>query len=128
MLEALGLPVLTAADGRDAVGLFARHADTISHVILDLSMPNMDGMAALTEIARIKPGVKVILSSGYDEQELLPRLSDRGLAAFIQKPYSLDDSAQRPGSGRERPARAGSMRSGESPSTGIRSIRTGAHR
>jgi CheY-like chemotaxis protein len=90
MLEALGLEVLTAADGRDAVELFARHADTISHVILDLSMPNMDGMAAFTEIARIKPGVKVILSSGYDEQELLRRLPGRGLAGFIQKPYSLD--------------------------------------
>ena len=91
MLEALGLPVLTAVDGRDAVDRFARHADAISRVILDLSMPNMDGMAAFTEIARIKPGVKVILSSGYDEQELVRRLSNRGLAGFIQKPYSLDD-------------------------------------
>lgn len=89
MVEAMGLPVLTAVDGRDAVNVFTRHADSISHVILDLSMPNMDGMAAFTELVRIKPGVKIIMSSGYDEQESLQRLSGRGLAGFIQKPYSL---------------------------------------
>jgi DNA-binding NarL/FixJ family response regulator len=46
-------------------------------------------MAALQELVRIKPGVKVILSSGYDEQESIQRASGRGLAGFIQKPYSL---------------------------------------
>jgi len=91
MVEAMGLSVLTAVDGRDAVDVFTRHADSISHVILDLSMPNMDGMAAFTELVRIKPGLKVILSSGYDEQDSLQRLSGPGLAGFIQKPYSLQN-------------------------------------
>jgi DNA-binding NtrC family response regulator len=54
-------------------------------------MPNMDGMAAFTELVRIKPGVKVILSSGYDEQESLQRLSGTGPVGFIQKPYSLQN-------------------------------------
>ena len=89
MVESLGLPVLTAVDGSDAVEVFTRHADIISHVILDLSMPNMNGIEALKELVRIKPGVKVILSSGYDEQESIQRMSGRGLAGFIQKPYSL---------------------------------------
>jgi PAS domain S-box-containing protein len=89
MVETMGLQVLTASDGREAVDLFTSHADSISHVILDLSMPNMDGMAAFTELVRIKPSVKVILSSGYDEQESLQRLSGPGPAGFIQKPYSL---------------------------------------
>ncbi|MBS1125763.1 MAG: integral rane sensor hybrid histidine kinase, partial [Nitrospirae bacterium] len=91
MVETMGLQVLTAVDGRDAVDVFTRHADSISHVILDLSMPNMDGMAAFTELVRIKPGLKVILSSGYDEQDSLQRLSGPGLAGFIQKPYSLQN-------------------------------------
>jgi len=89
MVEALGRPVLTAVDGRDAVAVLTRHAEAISHVILDLSMPNMDGMAALQELVLIKPGLKVILSSGYDQQESIQQLSGRGLAGFIQKPYSL---------------------------------------
>jgi len=51
-------------DGRDAVDVFTRHADSISHVILDLSMPNMDGMAAFTELVRIKPGLKSFFPAG----------------------------------------------------------------
>ena len=91
MVETLGLPVLTAVDGRDAVDIFSRHAEEIAVVILDLSMPNMDGMSAFQELVRIKPGVKVILSSGYDESDSIKRLSGQGLAGFIQKPYSLNN-------------------------------------
>jgi DNA-binding NtrC family response regulator len=82
--------VLTAADGREAVSVFSRHLAQVSHVILDLTMPHQDGMAACDEIARLKPGVKVILSSGYSEPELAHRICGRGLAGFIQKPYSLE--------------------------------------
>jgi len=89
MVEAFGLQVLTAVDGRDAVEVFTKHADDISLVILDLSMPNMDGMAAFKELVRIKPGVKVVLCSGFDEQDSLQHFSGKGLAGFIQKPYSL---------------------------------------
>ena len=91
MVEALGLTVLTAVDGREAVDLFTKHADEIAVVILDLSMPNMDGMTAFKELVRIRPGVKVILSSGYDELDSIKRLSGQGLAGFIQKPYSLNN-------------------------------------
>jgi len=52
-------------------------------------MPNMDGMTAFKELARIKPGVKAILCSGFDEQDSLQHISGKGLAGFIQKPYSL---------------------------------------
>ena len=91
MVESFGMQALTAVDGRDAVEVFTEHADAIDLVILDLTMPNMDGMTAFEMISRIKPGVKVILSSGYNEQESIRRMSSRGLAGFIQKPYSLQD-------------------------------------
>jgi CheY-like chemotaxis protein len=91
MVESFGLQVLTAVDGRDAVDLFAKHAEGISHVILDLTMPNMDGMTALRELVRIKPGVKVILSSGFDEQDTILQSSDRRHAGFIQKPYTMNN-------------------------------------
>ena len=81
--------VLTASDGRDAVEMFRNSPGKISHVILDLTMPNMDGMTAFKELVRIRPGVKVILSSGYNEQDSIQRISDQGIAGFIQKPYSL---------------------------------------
>lgn len=89
MVEALGFEVIVARDGREAVDLFRRHADAVSYVLLDLSMPNLDGLAAYHEISRIKPGVRVVLSSGYNEQESLGRLSAEGPVAFVQKPYTL---------------------------------------
>jgi len=58
-------------------------------VILDLTMPRMDGVAAFNELRRIKPGVKAILSSGYNEQEAIQRFGERGIAGFIQKPYRI---------------------------------------
>jgi signal transduction histidine kinase len=89
MLQSFGMQVLVASDGREAVEIFREHADTISLVILDLSMPNLDGIAAFREMTRIRPHVRVILSSGYDEQDSIQDAGNQGLAGFIQKPYSL---------------------------------------
>ncbi len=88
-VEHLGFRVLTAADGEEAVRVFREHADEITCVILDLTMPRMDGVAAFNELRRIKPGVKTILSSGYNEQEAIQRFGEEGIAGFIQKPYRI---------------------------------------
>ncbi len=58
-------------------------------VILDLTMPKLDGLAAYDELRRIKPDVKVIISSGYDEQETIDRFAGKGLAGIIKKPYEF---------------------------------------
>jgi CheY-like chemotaxis protein len=89
MVQSFGMQVLTASDGREAVEVFRQNADGIGLVILDLTMPNMDGMTAFRELVRIRPGVKVILSSGYNEQDSIQRMSGTGLAGFIQKPYTM---------------------------------------
>lgn len=59
--------------------------------MLDLTMPRMDGEEAFREFKRISPDVRVILSSGFNEQETVERFLGLGLAAFIQKPYRLAD-------------------------------------
>ena len=89
-LQDFGLNVLTAADGRQAADLFRERADQIDCVLLDLSMSGMDGLAALRELRRVAPAVKVILSSGYDESDALKQFAGEGLAGFLQKPYQLD--------------------------------------
>ncbi|HVN72495.1 MAG TPA: PAS domain S-box protein, partial [Desulfomonilia bacterium] len=89
MIERFGYKVITASDGREALELFRKHASEIVCVILDLTMPVLDGMAAFDELKRIKADVKVILSSGYNEQEATNRFSGKGLAGFIKKPYQL---------------------------------------
>jgi nitrogen-specific signal transduction histidine kinase len=89
MLEALGFSVLLAKDGREAIEVFRARRRDVSCVILDLTMPVMDGGEALREMRRIDPGVLVLLSSGYNEQETMEQFEGSGLAGFIQKPYHV---------------------------------------
>ena len=87
MLERAGFTVRTAADGREAVEAFRQAPDEIAAVLLDLTMPHMDGRQTLRELRRIKPGVRVVLSSGYTQQDAAGRFGEDAPDGFIQKPY-----------------------------------------
>ncbi len=60
-------------------------------VILDMTMPHLDGEACYRELRRVDPGVKVIMTSGYNEQDVISRFVGKGLAGFVQKPYRAAD-------------------------------------
>ena len=87
--ERLGFETLEAADGQEAVEVFREHAESITCVLLDLTMPRMDGGEACLEIQRIRRDVAIVLSSGYEETELFERFDGYDMAGFIQKPYKL---------------------------------------
>lgn len=87
ILEAAGFEVLLAVDGREGVEVFREHAAEISVVLLDMTMPHMNGDEAFREMRRIDNNARVVLSSGYNEQEATNRFAGKGLAGFIQKPY-----------------------------------------
>ncbi len=87
VLEKYNCRVLTAADGVEAVEVFSENKDDIDVVVLDLTMPRMGGDEAFRELRRIDPHVKVVLSSGYSEEETTSRFNGKGLAGFIQKPF-----------------------------------------
>ena len=89
VLESLGLTVVTAADGLEALEAVQRPDLKVDVVLMDLTMPHMDGREAFHAIRRIHPDMPVILSSGYNEQESVQAFMGRGLAAFLQKPYTL---------------------------------------
>jgi CheY-like chemotaxis protein len=89
MLERIGFTVVTAADGAEAIARFRERADDILCAIVDLTMPHVDGAETFRELRRMRPGVRVILSSGYNEQDVTQRFVGKGLAGFIQKPYQL---------------------------------------
>ncbi len=89
MLREIGYEVMTACDGREALGVFQDNWHKISCVILDLTMPRLDGEQTCRELRRIDPMVKVIMTSGFNEQEISQRFAGRELAGFIQKPYRL---------------------------------------
>jgi PAS domain S-box-containing protein len=87
MLERAGFSVLTASDGLKALDAYRKNSDDIVCVLLDLTMPNMGGDETFRELLRIRPDVRVIMSSGYGEREVIERFMDQGLAGYIQKPY-----------------------------------------
>jgi len=94
MLRQAGYGVITAQDGHSAVSLFAQRADEIDCVLLDLSMPHMDGQETFRELRQIQADVPVVLMSGYNEQEAVVRFAGKGLGGFIQKPFKLQDLQQ----------------------------------
>ena len=91
MLEALGFSVITAWDGREAVEVYRLHRRKIAFVVMDLTMPHMNGEEAFRKLRRIEPDVKVFISSGYSEWEISARFAEKSLAGFIQKPYQLTE-------------------------------------
>ncbi len=91
MLETFGFDVLTARDGREGVNVFCHHAREIKAVLLDMTMPHLNGEEALREIRQIRPDALVVLMSGYSEQDATTRFIGKRLSGFIQKPFRLDE-------------------------------------
>lgn len=90
-LKKTGFTVLTAADGQEAVAVFQEHAPTIRAVLLDLTMPHMDGAATARALRQIRPEVRIVLSSGYTAEEATRQFTARDLVGFLQKPYAIED-------------------------------------
>lgn len=88
MLKHLGYTVLQAKDGQEALAIFEQ-TPGISFVLLDLVMPRMDGRECLRELRRLAPDVAVIMSSGYNEQELAGEFRETPPNGFLQKPYDV---------------------------------------
>ena len=91
MLEELGFDVLTAADGFEALASYQQQRQDIRFVLMDLTMPHMDGEEAFRELRRIDPAVQVIICSGYNEIDVTQRFAGKGLAGFLKKPYQLQE-------------------------------------
>ena len=87
LVESFGFQAIEAADGQEAVDIFAQKPDAITLVLLDLTMPNMDGQEAFRELRRIQPEARVLLMSGFNEQEVSARFTAPGLGGFLQKPF-----------------------------------------
>ena len=90
ILAMIGIDVATALTGREAVTVLEQRADEVSLVLLDVSMPGMDGEQTFRMLKRIRPDVRVILCSGLGEAEAQERFGNLGTAGFIQKPYGLE--------------------------------------
>ena len=83
-----GYRVVTARDGFQALDIYKKIQDQIDLVILDFTMPIMDGAEVFSELRMINPQVPVVLSSGFTEQDKLKWMLAKGLRGFIPKPYT----------------------------------------
>jgi PAS domain S-box-containing protein len=89
MLEELGFEVVLAANGREALAVFRQHREQIQLVLMDLTMPHLDGEQTFRELRRVEPDVKVIMTSGYNEQDVTQKFVGKGLSGFLQKPFRV---------------------------------------
>lgn len=91
ILERYGFKVLVAEDGVAGIELFREHADTIVCILLDMTMPQLDGEAVFSAVQQIKRGTPVILMSGYTEQDVTVQFAGKGLAGFLAKPFTMNE-------------------------------------
>ena len=94
MLKKLGYKVFTARDGIEAIAIFKKNQEKIDVIVLDMIMPQMGGGETYDQIKKIKPGVKVLLSSGYSISGQASEILKRGCNGFIQKPFNLQNLSQ----------------------------------
>ncbi|MBY0229507.1 MAG: response regulator [Gemmataceae bacterium] len=87
LVKSLGFDAIQAQDGEDALKKL-RGGASVHLVLLDLTMPRMDGEQALAELRSLAPTLPVVLMSGYSEREVEERFAGQGLAGFVQKPFT----------------------------------------
>jgi len=90
VLENFGYTVVEAANGKEALRVFERHANEITVVLLDMTMPVMSGVETLRRLRHLDPDVAAVASSGYNESEAM-QLFGGSITGFIQKPYTATD-------------------------------------
>ncbi|HRU89542.1 MAG TPA: ATP-binding protein, partial [Syntrophales bacterium] len=94
MLTSLGYEVAVRFSSHDALAAFRAHPDRFDLVITDMTMPNMTGAGLARELLKIRPGLPVILTTGFSERINAEEAKQLGIRAFLMKPVSLADLAQ----------------------------------
>jgi CheY-like chemotaxis protein len=89
MLGRLDFTVIPARDGVEAIEIFQQNRAKIDCVVSDLTMPRMAGWATMDALRQLSPNLPIILSSGYDEGQIMSTRQAQRPEAFLSKPYQL---------------------------------------
>jgi PAS domain S-box-containing protein len=89
MLTELGFTIIEAANGKQALELYQRHAAEIRLVVSDIGMPVMDGYELFRELKKLNPELPIVISSGFGEATITSRIDRNEIAGFINKPYNF---------------------------------------
>ena len=90
LLESMGFTVILANDGLDGLEKYKAHRAEIRVVLMDLTMPHMNGEEAFRQIRAIDQELPILLMSGFNEQEAVDRFTGKGLSGFVEKPFRSD--------------------------------------
>ncbi len=90
ILKHAGYTITTASNGNEAIELFSVNKDRFRMVILDLTMPEMDGADTLFQLKQIRPNIPVLITSGFPKHEAKARIGEQKLAGFLQKPIGAN--------------------------------------
>ncbi|MBW4631374.1 MAG: PAS domain S-box protein [Iphinoe sp. HA4291-MV1] len=90
-LEKNNYKVITASDGIEAVALYAQHKDKISAAIIDMIMPDMDGVTTISTLHKMNPLLRIVAVSGLATSEQAPLDKASELIAFLPKPYTAQE-------------------------------------
>ena len=88
-LTLFGFATLHAADGMEGLEVFRANRAQIGCVLVDLTMPRLDGPATVKEMQQIDPNTRVILMTGYAEDDARERFEGLQVAAYLEKPFDL---------------------------------------
>jgi two-component system, cell cycle sensor histidine kinase and response regulator CckA len=91
MLENLGYKVHIAKDGQEAMKILETQGSRIDLILLDLIMPEMDGKETYNALSKIRPDIKVLISSGYSKNGKAEEIINDGAIGFLQKPYDFQE-------------------------------------
>ncbi|MCG8688606.1 MAG: response regulator [Desulfobacterales bacterium] len=89
--KALGYKVMTAGSGKEALQIYSEKQDEINLVVLDMIMPEMNGLETFLALKKQNPDIKVLLSTGYSIDEKAQEMLKQGCKGYILKPYSVID-------------------------------------
>ena len=89
MLKHLGFQVLTSPEAAEALKIFQKLAANLDCVLIDLTMPKIDGVELFYKLREIRQDIPVIISSGYTEEQVMNRFREIKPEGFIQKPYRI---------------------------------------
>ena len=97
MLKRLGFEVVTACNGREAIEICGREPPCFRAILLDLTMPELDGAEVVEVLRKVGRDIPVVLMSGYGEQDALGRFGSDAIAGFLQKPFRPEELKERLG-------------------------------
>lgn len=83
------IDVITAVNGQEGIDLFAQRQHDVQLILLDMSMPGLNGVETLGKLRELDPKIRIILSSGYSQQQIADEVTVGNYTGFLPKPYDI---------------------------------------